>query len=93
MSGYEDQLHILQNVHKDFNGTGVTPMDTSNNLLSGRPYGGVGVMWRKNLDHMCKVIKFDDPRLIGLEISCDDNIKINIIGVYLPYEKYDNHDE
>ena len=89
---YPDDLHFLSTVHDDFNGFGVTPMSIDNKLLSGRPFGGVGFLWRKQLSNLCKPVLYDDPRVLGLEIQSSD-FKILLLCVYLPYECDDHYDE
>jgi len=46
-----DKLFLLNEVHPDFSGCGVSAM--SNKLVTGvfhgRPYGGVGFLWRRKL--------------------------------------------
>ena len=36
--------HILNNCHDDYVGYGVSPVDSSDGIISGRPYGGVGFL-------------------------------------------------
>ena len=46
---YPDELSYLSMLSNDFNGFGLSPMPVGEKLLSGRPYGGVGIMWHKKL--------------------------------------------
>src|SRR5208282_4022629 len=41
------ELDILSSVHSDFHGVGLSAVDTSVNLLIGRPYGGTAILYRK----------------------------------------------
>ena len=88
----KDELHILSKLHEDFYAIGVSAMDTDNKLIQGRPFGGVGILWRKSLGSIVKTKTFDDTRLLGVTIDTS-TIKLLIICVYLPVCCPDNFDE
>jgi exonuclease III len=71
---------------------GVSAMSTEDSVLRGRPHGGLGIMWNKRITHMCKIIEYEDCRILGIEIN-SDNKKILILNIYLPYDNGDNMDE
>lgn len=85
-------LCSLNSVHSDFMAFGVSSIDPSNGLLSGRPFGGVAVLWRKTLAPLVNPISFDDDRIIGLE-CCINGLKLLLLGVYLPYNTKHNFDQ
>ena len=65
---------ILQNVHSEFYGDGVSSVDTTDGILIGRPYGGLAVLWRKSLTAFIKVHKFEDEtRIMGIDLKCGTN--------------------
>ena len=64
LSLHNDEMVLLKQIHKDFTGVGISPMKEDQSLLSGRPFGGVGIVWRKSIDTFCKVKKYNDNRLI-----------------------------
>ena len=67
---YKDELSLLRNLHEDFDGFGISAMTSDDKLISGRPYGGTGILWRKSLDKACDIVTYeDDPRIIGVEIK------------------------
>ena len=39
--------------HCDFIGNGVSSIDDELKLNSGRPHGGIGIMWRKHMNIHC----------------------------------------
>ena len=43
------ELDICNNIHPDFYGQGITSVDTGEGILTGRPYGGLSILWRKSL--------------------------------------------
>ena len=50
-------LNILENIHEDFFGFGLSAVDTNSDILIGRPFGGTAVLYRKSL---VSAIKFID---------------------------------
>ena len=58
----------------------------------GRPFGGLAILWRKNIVCKCKIIEYDDKRLLGILLQ-SDLFKLLILNVYLPYECQDNYVE
>ena len=61
-------------------------------LLCGRPYGGLTIIWRKSIDHLCRIVTFDDNRMLGLMVDFPGN-PILFINVYLPYYSEHNVDD
>ena len=54
-------------------------MNLPTGLVSGRPFGGVAVLWRKSLGKKCKPILYgSDTRLMGLELN---NNSINYLFI------------
>jgi hypothetical protein len=60
-------------------------MDSGEGLTCGRPHGGLGILWRKSLGQHCKVITYDDNRIMGLELVSEHK-KVLLLNVYLPYD-------
>ena len=83
---------FVTHIHDLFYGEGVSAMNTEETLFKGRPFGGIAILWRKSLAQMCKIIKYADNRIMGIEIVLN-NVKMLILNVYLPYDKGDNFDE
>ena len=71
---------------------GTSSIDPSNNILVGRPFGGVAVLWRNTLAPFVKPISFDDDQIVGLEEHFGDT-KVLFLCVYLPYDTKRNFDE
>lgn len=60
-------------------------------MRGGRPYGGIGFLWRKSATFNIKLISVDDQhRLMAIEVNLGKH-KIVIIGVYFPC--YVNNDD
>jgi exonuclease III len=86
-----DELPLLRNLHPTFDGYGTTAMDNESKLLSEHPYGGVAIVWRKNLSSRCSVKQFDDCRRLDLEVVTNNELML-LINVYMPYQCHDNYD-
>ena len=68
-------------------------MDSENHLLTGRPFGGIGILWKKSISKFVKAITFDDSRLLGVQIT-DNQETFVFINVYLPFHceyNYENY--
>ena len=86
-------LPMLAQVDSLFYGAGITAVDTTSGLLSGRPYGGLAVLWRKSLGSQCKPIIYDHKtRLMGFELVHNGRL-YSFINVYLPYCCQENQSE
>jgi hypothetical protein len=67
-------------------------MDINSAILSGRPFGGLAILWSKKLGHLCKpVIYEDDSNIIGLELTLR-KVKYLFINIYMPYCCAQNRD-
>ena len=65
---FQHELSLLSNISSEFEGFGTTAMDTSNGIISGRPYGGVAVLIGKSIGNKCQIHTFDDSRLLGVVV-------------------------
>ena len=84
---------LLQYVHSEFYGDGVSSIDTTDGILIGRSYGSLAVLWRKSLNAFVKVHKFEDEtRLMGIDLKCGTNF-YHVLHVYMPFDCNDNIDE
>ena len=86
------ETKIFGNTHAEFESFSLSSVDTKSTLVSGRPFGGVSILWRKTISHLCKLITFEDNRLLGMCLTIE-NYKILLINVYLPYQCNENHSE
>ena len=50
----KQDCHMLNTFHRDYLGYGVSPVDASLGVLSGRPYGGVGYCGNKQSTSMLR---------------------------------------
>ena len=66
-------------------------MDVSENVESGRPHGGIGILLRKNLSHVCSIVDLEDCRLLALKITTEKDY-LYMVNVYLTYFSHANYD-
>ncbi len=88
----DTELQVLSNIHKEFYSKGISAMDTSNGIITGRPYGGLAILWRKTIGSTAVPCLYDDERIMGLQIT-GSNAKLLLINTYLPCSSTDNLDE
>ena len=63
-----DELSLLKCLHADFYADGVSAMDTTSGILIGRPFGGIGILWRKSIGACIQVHKYNN-RVMGIEFD------------------------
>ena len=80
-------LGYLNSLHTDFYSFSSSPLDLREGIIVGRPYGGLGILYRKNLAGKVKLIESSDDRYMCIELITDSG-KILFINCYMPY--FDN---
>ena len=84
-----DELQILSNIHVDFLAWGSSAVDISRNLLTGRPYGGTAILYRKSLVDRITVIPCVDPRLAAIKLYTCRGPAL-VLNVYMPTDYHDD---
>ena len=66
-----DNVNLLNNVHPEFVGFGLSSMNSrlSSEIYRGRPFGGVGFLWRKSISNNVQITSRADSGR-SLCISC-----------------------
>ena len=83
-------LPRLNNLSKLFFGDGVATRDTSDGIFPGHPPGGAAILWRKELDPLIKVMKFQHDWIIGINMTMPPSHgegmgkEVIILNIYLP---------
>ena len=88
----KEDISLLRSIHKAFEAYAVSAMNDQLGIQVGRPFGGIGVLWRKSISHACTICDLQDNRLLGIAIDTNDG-KLFILNVYLPYQSSDNFEE
>ena len=68
----------------------VYPLLILTQILIGPPYGGTAILWRRSLLET-ELIKYDDPRLLGISGGSSDR-EVLLINAYLPFCNRSNHE-
>lgn len=79
----------LGDIHEEFSYTGKSAVDTSKGILKGRPYGGVGILWRKSVFNVVNLVPCKSDRLIAIKITLA-NKEILIFSIYMPTDANEN---
>ena len=87
----KQDCHMLNSCHRDYLGYGVSPVDASLGVLRGRPYGGVGFVWKHAIDEYVSIIDCDYDWLCCIKVS-NHSKDFYLLNVYMPYECEDNRD-
>ena len=80
----DSQLHLLNSVCNNFTSVGVSGFGKSD-VLSGRPYGGCSILWRKDITSKITVIDTGSNRVCAVLINVAANLDALCLNVYLPY--------
>ena len=78
-----NDLCLLNNAHSDFLSIGLSAVDISSDILTGRPYGGTAILYRKSLSQHIKIIDSDESRISGVRVNTDAG-PLLLLNVYMP---------
>ena len=53
---FSHELSMLSTLHPEFEGMGVSAIDSTSGIITGRPFGGVAILIRKKLRQYCNFI-------------------------------------
>ena len=80
----EFEGNVLQGIDENFKGKYLSGMNPCRDVGKGRPYGGVAILWRKELvEKVISVKCIDNRRIINVEVMINSEI-FNIMSVYAP---------
>ena len=87
----KQDLYKLDMIDSNFKSNGLSSMDqkSESGILVGRPFGGVGCLWRKNLSNSISMIQSNAShgRLISINLKFG-SLDIIITNTYFPYYKH-----
>lgn len=86
------QIQLLNEIHENLNGIGksVDDNDPLQPIQMPRGYGGTGILWKKELDHLINVIDIGNERIQCVEFMGSSR-KLLIVSVYMPCKGPHNH--
>ena len=82
---YPDELQLISQLNPNFSGFGLSSMCLDDKFITGRPHGEIGILWEKSLSQSTNIIKYEDTRILTLEIKCNSAVLL-FLCVYLLYE-------
>ena len=82
---YPDELQLISQLNLNFSGFGISSMCLDDKFITGCPHGGIGILWKKSLSQSTNIIKYEDTRILGLEIKCNNAILL-FLCEFLMYE-------
>ena len=77
------KLCMLNSVHNDFDGIGQSAIDTSHDLVAGRPYGGTAILSKKHLATNISSVVTNNSRITGIHVSMSSG-KLLLLNIYMP---------
>lgn len=79
------QIHLLNELNENLIGIGKSVDDTYPIQPSHMPkgYGGVGILWRKEIDHLISAVAIGNERIQCIEIR-ETNKKLILVSIYMP---------
>ncbi|XP_026331665.1 uncharacterized protein LOC113239015 [Hyposmocoma kahamanoa] len=85
----QEDIPYLSSIDPEFGFTGKSAVDTGAGILRGRPFGGVGVLWRKSLFTSVSVVQCKSVRIAAIKIVLSDR-SLLVFSVYMPTDSADN---
>ena len=82
---FKNDLCVLSSIHDDYLGHGKSAVP-DDEILHGRPYGGLGFVWKKALAACVKPVDIKCNRVDGILVTMADGSTTLILNVYLPVD-------
>ena len=82
---HKRDLNSVCSLHHDYIGVAKSSIP-DHDILVGRPYGGLAILWNKALDINIKHINIDCDRIDGILLSLNGGNTTLILNVYLPVD-------
>lgn len=77
------EFDILNNIHTEFIGFGLSAVNVTNELLIGRPYGGTAILFHRCLSYALNIVETTNSRLTAFTLDSVDG-PVLFINCYLP---------
>ena len=81
-------LHKLNNIHTDYTYVATSGMNASSHFISGRLFGGVGILFKKSLSPHIKNIVCNSKGVFGILITMHNNFTCMLLSIYMPGNNY-----
>jgi len=83
-----ENLSKLGNIHDKYLYTGKSGVDSTRDILIGRPAGGVSILYHKSIAKYIECIDIAHPRLCSVILRSVSDMSILVISVYMPCDNY-----
>ena len=70
--------------------TTISDVDSGNQILRGKPHGGVRILYKKSLAKYVSHIKSVNRRVCAVKIITDNDFTCLIVSAYLPCDTYNS---
>ena len=84
----DSNLSLVNSIHPDYLSIGKSGVDSSREILVGRPSGGVSIMYHKSIARHVKTVASDNRRVCGVLVTLVNNCTMLILCVYFPCDSY-----
>jgi hypothetical protein len=86
-----DNIARMNSLDSNYLAYAKSGVDEEAEILQGRPYGGVGILFHKRLAPFIQPLPIDSARACGIILKCNMSVKIVLISVYMPCDNYSMH--
>ena len=86
----DSTIDYLNTLHSDYMYIGIAGQDSNDSILSGRPKGGVAILYNKILIRNIIRLKSINRRVCGVIINFTNNFTCMLLNVYFPCDNYSN---
>ena len=69
---YPNEFVTVSQISDEFQSFNMSSMSLDDKLLTGRPHGGLSIIWNKSLSNSIKTLQYDDSRIIGIEVQSNN---------------------
>ena len=86
----DENINLFNTINTNYLYTAISGVDSRAKSLSGRPKGGVGILYKKSLSNKIKHIPSYNRRVCGIIINFTLEFSRSLLCVYLPCDNYSN---
>ena len=86
----DSTIDMLNTDHKDDMYTELSGVDSTKEILHGRPKGGVAILFKKSLPNYVPYIKSDNRRICAIKLCMEKYFSSMVTNVYLSCDNFSN---
>jgi len=77
------EVNMFSQLHVDFLSVATSAVPIDNDVITGRPYGGTGIMYKRSLSHAITVLDVNESRMTALLLHTVHG-PVLLVNVYMP---------